>query len=119
MAGCGHMRARVMLSCQTGTVGGASLYPKRVQCYGRGYATLFPAGVTILDIYLNHHAFWHNVPLPVWCHTLGRRYQVLKEWPSYGGYGGVLGRGLRAEGVVALCWCGQEDWRVRVGKVEK
>ncbi|MXY18688.1 MAG: N-6 DNA methylase, partial [Synechococcus sp. SB0664_bin_36] len=45
-------------------------------------APLGPLGDTTLDVYLNDHAFWRNVPLPVWRYKLGG-YQVLKKWLSY------------------------------------
>ena len=35
------------------------------------YGTLAPLGDATLDVYLNDHAFWHNVPLPVWRYKLG------------------------------------------------
>lgn len=48
-----------------------------------------------IDIYLNRHAFWRNVPTAVWNYRLGG-YQVLKKWLSYREYR-VLGRPLRLE----------------------
>jgi len=39
-------------------------------------------GETVLDVYLNDHAFWRCVPLPVWKYTIGG-YQVMKKWLSY------------------------------------
>ncbi len=39
-------------------------------------------GEETCDIYLNEHAYWKNVPRPVWEYTLGG-YQVLKKWLSY------------------------------------
>ena len=44
------------------------------------------------DIYLNHHAYWRNVPASVWNYKLGG-YQVLKKWLSYR-ENDVLGRAL-------------------------
>ena len=45
-------------------------------------ATLQTLGETTLDIWLNDHAFWRNVPAAVWNYRLGG-YQVLKKWLSY------------------------------------
>ena len=39
-------------------------------------------GAETLDVYLNDHAFWRNVPTAVWTYKLGG-YQVLKKWLSY------------------------------------
>ena len=39
-------------------------------------------GAKTLDVYLNDHAFWRNVPANVWNYKLGG-YQVLKKWLSY------------------------------------
>ena len=39
-------------------------------------------GAKTLDVYLNDHAFWRNVPTAVWTYKLGG-YQVLKKWLSY------------------------------------
>ena len=44
--------------------------------------TLSTLGDSTLDIYLNDHAFWRNVPTAVWNYKLGG-YQVLKKWLSY------------------------------------
>ena len=44
------------------------------------------------DIYLNHTAYWRNVPEKVWDFTIGG-YQVLKKWLSYREHG-LLGRAL-------------------------
>ena len=82
------------------------------------YATLFPAGVTTLDVYLNDHAFWRNMLLPVWRHTLGR-CQVLKKWPSYRGRSGVLARGLWAEGALHFAGVAKRIGLVQLGEVEK
>ena len=50
-------------------------------------------GGATLDIYLNDHAYWRNVPAAVWNYKLGG-YQVLKKWLSYRERP-VLGRSLR------------------------
>lgn len=52
---------------------------------------------TTIDVYLNGHAFWSNVPACVWRYKLGG-YQVLKKWLSYRERG-VLGRQLKPEEV--------------------
>ena len=39
-------------------------------------------GETTCDVYLNHRAYWRNVPAAVWRYKLGG-YQVLKKWLSY------------------------------------
>ena len=39
-------------------------------------------GEETCDIFLNEHAYWKNIPRPVWEYTLGG-YQVLKKWLSY------------------------------------
>ena len=46
-------------------------------------AVAMPAlGDSTIDIHLNAHAFWRNVPAAVWNYKLGG-YQVLKKWLSY------------------------------------
>lgn len=52
-------------------------------------------GARTVDIWLNDHVCWTNVPLPVWEYTLGG-YQVLKKWLSYR-ESDVLGRDLHAD----------------------
>ena len=46
----------------------------------------------LLDVYLNEHAHWKNVPQAVWNFTIGG-YQVIKKWLSYREQR-VLGRAL-------------------------
>jgi len=53
------------------------------------------AGDTTLDVHLNEHSFWRNVPTVVWLYKLGG-YQVLKKWLSYRERA-VLGRPLNPE----------------------
>ena len=53
---------------------------------------------TWLDVYLNDHAFWRNVPAAIWDYKLGG-YQVLKKWLSYRERD-VLGRALTTEEVL-------------------
>ena len=60
-------------------------------------ATLRTLGETTLDIWLNDHACWRNVPAAVWNYRLGG-YQVLKKWLSYRERS-VLKRPLRPEEV--------------------
>ena len=55
-------------------------------------------GGKTLDVYLNDHAFWRNVPAAIWDYKLGG-YQVLKKWLSYRGRD-VLGRPLFPEEVL-------------------
>ena len=55
-------------------------------------------GERTLDVYLNDHAFWRNVPAAIWDYKLGG-YQVLKKWLSYR-ESGVLGRVLTPEEVL-------------------
>ena len=54
-------------------------------------------GQTTLDIHLNDHAYWKNIPVAVWNYKLGG-YQVLKKWLSYR-QRRILGRPLTAEEV--------------------
>ena len=94
--------------------------PEERSAMARGHATLPPTGQTTLDICLNDHAFWRNVPLPVWRYKLGG-YQVLKKWLSYREYG-VLGRGLRAEEVLHFAGVARRIGGIltlQVGRVEK
>ena len=55
-------------------------------------------GAKTLDVYLNDHAFWRNIPAAVWGYKLGG-YQVLKKWLSYR-ESDVLGRALTPEEVL-------------------
>ena len=55
-------------------------------------------GAKTLDVYLNDHAFWRNVPAAIWDYKLGG-YQVLKKWLSYREHD-VLGRVLTPEEVL-------------------
>ena len=60
-------------------------------------ATISALGEKTLDVYLNDHAFWRNVPAAIWDYKLGG-YQVLKKWLSYR-ESDVLGRVLTPEEV--------------------
>jgi len=66
---------------------------------GEGWDEVNPAplGDTTIDIYLNDHAYWRNVPAAVWSYKLGG-YQVLKKWLSYREQT-ILDRPLRPEEV--------------------
>ena len=55
-------------------------------------------GEKTLDVYLNDHAFWRNIPAAIWDYKLGG-YQVLKKWLSYRERD-VLGRVLTPEEVL-------------------
>ncbi|MDE0514654.1 MAG: hypothetical protein OXI88_23090 [Gammaproteobacteria bacterium] len=55
-------------------------------------------GEETLDVYLNKHAFWRNVPAAIWNYKLGG-YQVLKKWLSYREYT-ILDRPLLPEEVM-------------------
>lgn len=50
-----------------------------------------------LDIYLNEHCCWRNVPTSVWEYTIGG-YPVIKKWLSYREKA-LLGRGLTIDEV--------------------
>ena len=55
-------------------------------------------GEKTLDVYLNDHAYWRNIPAAIWDYKLGG-YQVLKKWLSYR-ESDVLGRVLTPEEVL-------------------
>ena len=61
-------------------------------------ATIPTLGEKTLDVYLNDHAFWRNVPAAIWDYKLGG-YQVLKKWLSYR-ESDVSGRALTPEEVL-------------------
>jgi hypothetical protein len=52
-------------------------------------------GERTIDVYLNDHACWRNIPERVWAFTLGG-YPVLKKWLSYREKS-ILGRDLEVE----------------------
>lgn len=52
-------------------------------------------GPTTVDVYLNDHVYWANVPDAVWSYTIGG-YQVIKKWLSYREIE-LLGRSLSPE----------------------
>ena len=80
-----------------GRVDERPLTPAEHSAMNQSHAKIPPSPPATLDIYLNDHAFWRNVPLPVWHYKLGG-YQVLKKWLSYREQS-VLGRPLQAEEV--------------------
>ena len=63
--------------------------PKERSAMARGHATLPLTGQTTLDICLNDHTFWRNVPLPVWRYKLGG-LPGAQEMPPLSGAGGVV-----------------------------
>ena len=77
-------------------------------------------GAKTLDVYLNDHAYWRNVPAAIWDYKLDG-YQVLKKWLSYR-ESDVLGRALTPEevlyfaevtrrvgGILDVCGSGREQ----------
>jgi type ISP restriction-modification system protein/N-6 DNA methylase len=52
-------------------------------------------GATTCDVYLNHTAYWRNIPASVWEYTIDG-YQVIKKWLSYREHA-LLGRALTTE----------------------
>jgi predicted ATP-dependent Lon-type protease len=68
----------------------------KVEVRGQDDETLRRAfGDEMLDVYLNEHAYWSNVPKAVWEYRIGG-YQVVKKWLSYREKA-LLGRGLKVE----------------------
>jgi hypothetical protein len=52
-------------------------------------------GTTTCDVYLNHTAYWRNIPASVWEYTIDG-YQVIKKWLSYREHA-LLSRALTTE----------------------
>ena len=52
-------------------------------------------GAETLDIYLNDHVYWRNIPASVWEYVLGG-YPVIRKWLSYREHK-MLGRPLQAD----------------------
>jgi hypothetical protein len=52
-------------------------------------------GDCTLDVHLNEHAYWRNIPRGVWDYHIGG-YQVIKKWLSYREHK-LLGRALTAD----------------------
>jgi len=50
-------------------------------------------GASVVDVYLNDHCAWTNVPERVWELYIGG-YQVIKKWLSYREHDGILKRPL-------------------------
>ena len=73
-------------------------------------ATTATLGESTLDVYLNAHAYWRNIPVNIWNYKLGG-YQVLKKWLSYR-ENKVLGRPLLPEEVQHFT-----DTARRVGRI--
>ena len=78
-AGWGHFGAGDAVMPGQGQVVERTYTPDERTTLGESAQTL---GETTYDIYLNEHAYWRNVPTPVWNYKLGG-YQVLKKWLSY------------------------------------
>jgi len=52
-------------------------------------------GETTLDVYLNDHVCWRNIPTKTWDYTISG-YGVIKKWLSYREKE-LLGRGLTVD----------------------
>jgi len=67
------------------------------ECWPDGYAISckLPLGETTLDVYLNDHVCWRNIPVKIWDHTISG-YSVIKKWLSYREKE-LLGRSLTVE----------------------
>ena len=52
-------------------------------------------GKTTLDVYLNDHVYWRNIPERIWEYTISG-YAVIKKWLSYREKK-LLGRSLTVE----------------------
>ena len=93
-AGWGHFGQGDAVMPGQGRTAERTYTPDERTTLGESAQTL---GETTYDIYLNEHAYWRNVPAPVWNYKLGG-YQVLKKWLSYRERQ-VLGRALKPEEV--------------------
>ena len=78
-AGWGHMGAGGAVMPGQGRVVERAFTPDERAALNSALPAL---GETTFDVYLNHRAFWRNVPAAVWSYKLGG-YQVLKKWLSY------------------------------------
>ena len=78
-AGWGHMGAGGAVMPGQGRVVERAFTPDERAALNSDLPAL---GETTFDVYLNHRAFWRNVPAAVWNYKLGG-YQVLKKWLSY------------------------------------
>ena len=92
--GWGHFVTGDAVMPGRGRVDQRSYTTQELEALGGESETL---GTSTVDVYLNDHAYWRNVPAAVWNYKLGG-YQVLKKWLSYRERK-VLGRALRPEEV--------------------
>ena len=79
IAGWGHFGAGDAVMPGQGRIVEREYTPDERAALGEAISAL---GAKTLDVYLNDHAFWRNVPTAVWTYKLGG-YQVLKKWLSY------------------------------------
>ena len=93
-AGWGHYGTGTAIMPGQGKYNSRDYTPSELEELGTNTSVL---GDKTLDVYLNHRAFWQNIPSKVWDYKLGG-HQVLKKWLSYREYD-VLGRNLAAEEV--------------------
>ena len=93
-AGWGHMGAGGAVMPGQGRVVERAFTPDERTALNSDIPAL---GETTFDVYLNHRAFWRNVPAAVWSYKLGG-YQVLKKWLSYRERG-ILDRPLHPDEV--------------------
>ena len=91
-AGWGHYGSGDVVMPGQGRIVEREYTPDERSALGETITTL---GAKTLDVYLNNHAFWRNVPANVWTYKLGG-YQMLKKWLSYRERD-VLGRVLKPE----------------------
>ena len=79
IAGWGHFGTGDAVMPGKGRIVEREYTPDERAALGEAISAL---GAETLDVYLNDHAFWRNVPTAVWTYKLGG-YQVLKKWLSY------------------------------------
>ena len=92
--GWGHFVTGDAVMPGRGRVDQRSYTTQELEALGGEWETL---GNSTVDVYLNDHAYWRNIPATVWNYKLGG-YQVLKKWLSYRERK-VLGRALQPEEV--------------------
>ncbi|MBX3266584.1 MAG: N-6 DNA methylase [Acidobacteria bacterium] len=73
---------------------------KELKAMSGNPVAIAPGSDKTLDIYLNNHAYWRNVPEPVWNYYIGG-YQVIKKWLSYREFD-LLGRPLNLDEVTEV-----------------
>lgn len=73
---------------------------KELKAMSGNPVAIAPGSDKTLDIYLNSHAYWRNVPEPVWNYYIGG-YQVIKKWLSYREFD-LLGRPLNLDEVTEV-----------------